>query len=66
MANTLRPIAQLLLLYLDWTGLNVLPLDIRRAPPLFIGGMAGITGRPTFIMYGSFVYVVTHKRVRGI
>lgn len=43
----------------------MLPLDILRALLFFIGGLAGITGRPTFFMYGSFVYVVTHKRVRG-
>ena len=49
MANTLRPIAQLLLL--DWTGLNVLPLDILRTLPFFTGGKTGITGRTAFFIY---------------
>lgn len=42
----------------------MLPLDILRALPFFIGEMAGITGRRAFFVYGSFVYVVTRKRVR--
>lgn len=33
--------------------------------PFLLGGGPGITGRPTFYMYGTFVYVATHKRVGG-
>lgn len=51
-AHTLRPIAQLLLLYLDWTECVALR---RFSGSLFlIGGMTGITCRPPFFREWEF------------
>jgi hypothetical protein len=48
-----------------WTRLAV-PFGHLSTLSPFYWGMTGITGRPTCFMYGSFVYIITHKGVRGI